>query len=157
MTEAIPVLIGGILGFVGAFLVSRYERSKAAGDAKQRVLARYQAQAAIVVARLRELPTARSGALARLIDRIQGEQVVWAKTQRGMTETLGPGWREPMETLMVIGAELRLLKLNGQMLKAMDRAEEYIERLSRDRTDELRAEWAEVHGELDRAVRAERD
>ncbi|SRR5581483_590112 len=156
--DAALVILGGALGFSGSFFVSRYERKQVSREQKRRILARYQAQAAIVVARLRELPPAAPvGPVGRAIDHLRGEQATWLATQRGMIRALGEHWRDPIEALMATGAELRLLDPSDQTLHTIDDVEDYVLRLSTDRTDALRAEWSGLHQSLELAVRAEAD
>ena len=145
--------VGALLGFAGSYFVSRVERNRIRRDELRRATAAYQAQIASAISRLRELPSAREpGLLGQAIDRVLGEQEVWARTQKGLLETVGPDWRQPIELALASGAQVRLMGPPSALLEAMDRAEDYVSRLAVDRTDELRDEWSSVHRQLAEAA-----
>jgi hypothetical protein len=145
----IATVVGVAFGFLGSYLISWRERSRALHDQLRRAIAAYIADMTTAVARLRELPPAvEPGPLDRALDQLRGEQASWAATQRGLLETLGPEWRTPIEDVIRSGAELRTFQLPGEMTRAMDHADQYMLALMKDRTPALHAEWSEIHAEL---------
>jgi hypothetical protein len=154
--QAVLIILAAALGFAGSFYVSRHEAKKRFADEKRRLLARYQAQAAIVVARLRDLPEpAKLTVLGQILRDLEGEQASWVREQRAILKTLGADWRRPIEDFIATGAEARLLGLSPSTRAVLERVEDYVLRLTQDRTAELREEWSEIHAALDAAIHDE--
>lgn len=150
------VTLGALLGFVGSYLVSRGERAEANRGELRRLLGIYQADVAVAVAKLKELPPAgEPNPLYKAVDSIRGPRLTWASTQRELLRTLGPNWHAPIERVVRTAAQLRLFDISVGLQTAMDAVDDYIIRLGDSREHSVIEEWSKVHSELETQCRNE--
>jgi hypothetical protein len=145
------VTLGAILGFLGSYLVSRLERVAAGKEEVRRLLGSYQADVAVAVARMREIPNVgEPNALSKVVDEIRGPVATWADTQKQLLRILGPDWRAPIERVIRTGAQLKLFGISTGLENAIQDVEDYLIRLGESRQQTVLDEWPSIHSVLDR-------
>lgn len=157
ITGAIGVcgtLSGTGLGYVGAVRISRRDRAAA-------LLAQIRSAAAVYlgalyqsVGELHELPPNRDpNALDRGIRRLQGEQGAWVAQRRAEYRLSGDRYRQLAGQLASAAAQLHALPLPPDLDAAVAAANEYVEKLSEQRTPELIAQWPATRAALLAAIK----
>ena len=101
------------------------------------------------VAELRDVPTNKPpNGLDHAINKMRGEQATWLAHRHAEYRLAGNRYREVPARLGAAIAQLQVLPLPPDVRSAVDAANNYIERLSQDRSPELKAEWSNVHARL---------
>jgi hypothetical protein len=149
--------VGGFLGYLVTFHVSEREREEAKAEALLELYAEFSADLASAVAWIRFFPEAREPDwVSRGIDSLRGELATWAATQKRVQQTLGQGWREPVERFARTSARMRLRPIPDYLMREVEAANDYVEELSVDRSDEVKAKWPDVadavHAAIERAI-----
>jgi hypothetical protein len=141
--------LGAVIGLRGARGISREERAEQARAETLRAFTAYFSALVPVVAELRQLPpTPKSSPLADLVDHVRGEAATYIATRRRLQQLGGDGIREQAVGLAAASLDLRLRPLPPEVNEAIDDANNYVERLGQQRSDELVAEWPGIHKRL---------
>ncbi len=148
-------LLGAIVGVRGALAISRDERRHGQQEDVRRALATYLGAIYPVVNELRELPAVQPvSPLIRWLGRLERSDVAWVRQRRREYRLYGYRHREGGDRLAAAVAELQVRPMPEALQAAVDRANNYIERLGEQRTPELREEWSSVHADLMRGREA---
>lgn len=143
---ALAALIGAFggagIGLVGTQLVSAAERREASQRDKRRAFAAYLGALYPAVSELRSMPPNRPpNALERAQGKLTDEQAAWIRTRKAMTEAT-PHLFGRIDRLSLATAEVEVLDMPPEVLKAVEASNDYVERIGEERTDELKAEWS---------------
>lgn len=144
---------GAVVGLTGARKLSRDERMAQERTETLRSFRNYVGEVVQSVAELRQLPavpeTNRVADLATgLVDRVRGEAAVHMATRMRIHQRYGDRYFELAGKLAAAAIDLRLRNLPETARAAVDRANDYVERLGENRSSELIAEWKGVHADL---------
>jgi len=140
---------GGVLGWRGAARVSRRERDDASIDHIRRTYAAYLGAVYASVAQLHDLPPAAQPApLVRVLNRLRGESATWVATQRSIRMTVGNEHKELARRVVDQVANLQVLAIPEQMRTAVDETNDYLIRLGKQRSPEIKAEWSGIQARL---------
>ena len=142
-------LLGAVVGLRGARSIGREERTEAAHGETVRAFAEYVSALVPIVAELRELPAVPSSSpLESVVNQLRGEAATYFATRRREQELFGGRNREQAARLAAAAVDLRLRPLPQGVRDAIDRANNYVERLGQDRSDEMIAAWPAIHSDL---------
>lgn len=150
----VGVTLGAVMGFGGSFILEERRSRRSAADERQRLLARFFGQLAIVVAEVSRWPAeAPPGFVERgrgwLISRSrQLTAREFARTQEGMRQVFGERPYVRLEELLLTYAELKLTPLEPPVRDALDEALAYAQELAASRSDELKERWWQVRDDL---------
>jgi hypothetical protein len=141
--------LGAAIGLKGARAISREERAEEARAETMRAFTTYVSALIPIVSELREVPPVpKPSPLAEMLDQFRGEAATYIATRRREQELFGGRNREQGARLAAADIDLRLRPLPASVRDAIDTANDYVERLAADRSDELIAEWPEIHKRL---------
>lgn len=146
----VGTLLGTVLGYFGARKISHDERAEALRVEMRDAFAKYLAAAYGWVAELREMPPNQDpGFVERLVEQVQApnEGAKWVRNRRALAK-LGPGYWQLRHALVAAIARLDLLALPTEVRRAVDDANSYLELLAEKRTDQVKAEWPQIHERL---------
>ena len=142
-------LAGTGLGYRGALAINRRDHASALRDRMRSAFAEYLGSLYVSVAELRDVPANKPPTwLDRAVDKMRGEQATWIARRRAEYRLAGDRYRELPAQLGAATAQLQVLPLPPDVRAAVDAANNYIERLSQDRSPQRKAEWSEVHARL---------
>ena len=142
-------LAGTGLGYRGALAINRRDHASALRDRMSSALAEYLGILYASVAELRDLPANKPpNWLDQAINKIRGEHATWLVHRHAEYRLAGNRYRELPARLGAAIAQLQVLPLPPDVRAAVDAANNYIERLSQDRSPELKAEWSDVYARL---------
>jgi len=85
--------------------------------------------------------------LERFQDTLTDEQAAWIRTRKEMTDAT-PHLFGRIDRLSLAAAEVEVLDMPSEVLRAVEAANSYVERLGEERTDELKAEWSSIYERL---------
>lgn len=140
---------GALIGLRGARNISREERAEAARAETLRAFTEYFAALVPVVAELRELPPEpTSSPLADAVAYIRGEAATYIAMRRRQQQLGGDRIRDQATRLAAASLGLRLRQLPPDVTTVVDVANDYVERLGRQRSDDLIAEWPRIYQRL---------
>jgi hypothetical protein len=141
--------LGAVIGLRGARAIGREERAEAARAETLRAFTEYVGALVPVVSELRELPPAPAPSpLADLVDQFRGEAATYLATRRREQQLFGGRNREQAARLASAAIDLRLRPLPQGVRDAINVANNYVEQLGEQRSDELIAEWKGIHSRL---------
>jgi hypothetical protein len=147
-------LAGTGLGYRGALAINRRDQASALRDRMRSALAEYLGILYASVAELRDVPANKPpNWLDQAINKMRSEQATWLAHRRAEYRLAGDRYREVPARLGTAIAQLQVLPLPPDVRAAVDGANNYVERLSEDRSPERKAEWSEVHAQLMAATR----
>jgi hypothetical protein len=150
--EAIAVagtLAGASIGVGGTLIVSRRERQHALNARMRDAFGVFLGALYPAVADLRELPDIDGlPKSVTVINHLRGERATYVATRRREREIFGDALRDRAHRVAIAVAELQVLPLPDQAREAVETGLDYLERLGRRRTPELKAEWTEIHAQL---------
>ncbi|NLT05159.1 MAG: hypothetical protein GXY03_02495 [Solirubrobacterales bacterium] len=107
-----------------------------------------------LVAELRDMPPARPpGAATRLIDRLRGPDAQWLVTQKAIVD-VGNRPRTLGDRLSAALAYVQVLDMPDEVTQAIAEANDYVDRLSKHRSEALKAEWPDILARLQTAKTA---
>jgi hypothetical protein len=160
LISLVSVVVGGALTYVGSLHLRRLELRDAERGEVRRALSFFLGRLYIVIAILRDAPPDPPPSLpekiqdkaASISPRVRAS--AWVRTQRGLRETFGDGFRDPMEGLSIAYAHLQLLPLDRALRGRIDETMDYLELLSTTRTDEVKGRWPEMRRSLLNAIEA---
>lgn len=142
-------LAGAALGVAGAARISRAARREALNDRMRDAFGIYLGALYPAVADLRELPDVEGlPVLDQAVNRLRGEKATFIASRRRERQIFGDGMRNRAHGVGVALAGLQVLPLPMPVRSAVDVANDYLERLGERRTEDLKAEWTEVHKKL---------
>lgn len=151
MDAGVAALLGAGVGLIGALAISRVERADVALRERRRAYAAYLGALYPLVAELRGMPAGRQpGGIDRIVDRVRGPDAQWVASQKaivalgGRPHTLG-------DRLSAALAYVQVLDMPGDVMSAIDAANDYVERLSKERTVAAKAEWPPLYARLQSA------
>jgi hypothetical protein len=141
--------LGAVLGLRGARAISREERAEAVHAETVRAFTGYVSALIPIVSELREVPPVpKASPIAEIVDQLRGEAATYIAARWREQELFGGRNREQGARLAAADIDLRLRPLPAGVRAAIDAANDYVERLSADRSEELIAEWPEIHQRL---------
>lgn len=146
---------GAWLGFLGARRISSSDRAEARRVQRQEIFASYLGALYPVVAELREMPANPKGwrtFVSETIDSLQGEAASYVSARRAL-EGIGNQHVIRADRLAAAVAQVQVLGMPDEVVAAFDAANEYVESLGEERTDELKARWPALHERLQSAAR----
>jgi hypothetical protein len=152
MDAATAALVGAFggsgIGFLGALKINADQRREAERTEKRRAFALYLGALYPAVAELREMPPNKAPDLVeQAVDRLSSEQASWLRTRRSLTAA-SPHLFGRMDRLHAAVAQVQTLKMPPEVMGAFEKANNYVERLGEERTDQRLKEWPEIHGQL---------
>lgn len=149
MDPGIAVLAGAGIGLLGALLASGLERVAAERREMRRAYGAYVGSLYPPVGELLEMPPDPPLPwAARLLDRWRDEAATWAANQKARRKVLGDRPLELGDRVAAAYAQLQMLPLPASAKDAVDLANDYFERLSRERTEAVKSEWPSIHDRL---------
>jgi hypothetical protein len=141
--------LGALIGLRGSREISREERAEAARAETLRAFTGYVSAAAVTVGELRDLPPVPKPApLDELVNRFRGPAATYIATRRHEQQITGGRNRELAARLSVAYLDLWLRPLPRYVRAAIVAANDYIERLSAQRSEQIIAEWRGIHARL---------
>lgn len=142
-------LAGAAVGVAGALRISRHARRDALNDRMRDAFGIYLGALYPAVAELRDLPDVDGlPKLDRAFNWLRGERATFIASRRNERQIFGDGLRDRAHRVGIAVADLQVLPLPKPVRDAVDRANNYLERLGRRRTPEIKAEWSEIHKQL---------
>jgi hypothetical protein len=147
---------GAVIALKGARSLSRDEREAAARAETLRAYRLFVGEAVKSVAELRRLPPAvEPNALEKVgefVDRLgRSDAEVTMRTRARVHERYGDRHLVLADEFAVAAVDLRLRELPTAVRAAVDAAADYVARFDEQRSDELTAEWKDVHARLNAA------
>lgn len=134
-------LAGASLGLAGGAAISRGERRESRRIEMRQVYARFLAATYSAVAELRELPPGSEGTtISRILDQIRGEEASYVQTRKTLAE-MGNTHIARMDRMNAAIAEIQVLDLPPELIAIVNDTGEYVQRLSDERTEPVKAEW----------------
>lgn len=155
MDPALAALIGAFGGsgisLLGTRGISTAERQETLRREKRRAFAAYLGALYPAVSELRSMPPNRlPNTFERIQDKVADEQSAWLRTRREITKAT-PHLFARIDRLSLATAEVEVLDMPATVLAAIEAANDYVERLGEERTDELKAEWSSIYDRLQAA------
>lgn len=152
MDAALAGLVGAFggagIGLGGALKINADQRRSAMLAEQRRAFASFLGAIYPVVVELQGLPPNREpGLVGRLTDSFLGEQASYAITQKQLATAM-PQHAARLDRLAGAIALVQALDVPGELASAIDEANDYVERLSDDRTEERKAEWTAIRDRL---------
>jgi hypothetical protein len=146
--SVLGTLAGAGLGLAGASAISRAERREDRRVELKRAYARFLAATYSAVAELRELPPDSEGSkLASIIEQFRGEDATYVQTRKTLA-AMGNTHITRMDRLNAAIAEIQVLGMPPKVVVVVNETGEYVQRLSDERSDEVKAEWPEIFERL---------
>jgi hypothetical protein len=148
-------LAGVGLGYLGSLRVLKRQREDALGDRMRDSFSAFLGAMYAAVGELRDLPHVEGGpaVLPRLQRFIRGEAADYVITRRRERATFGDLLRDTAHQVGIAYADLQILPVPDDVRVAVDRAMEYLERLSHDRRPATLNEWTDVYKDLQTAAK----
>ncbi len=145
--------LGALIGLKGARRLSRDERAVVERAETVRAFKLYVTAAVQIVSELRQIPPAPEPnpveeAIGGVFDRLRGEAGTQMATRARLHRLYGDRHHDLGDRLSAAYIDVRLRDLPANARAAIDETNDYIERLSDQRTNELIARWKEVHAHL---------
>lgn len=154
MDAGVAALIGAGIGLLGAAGISKTERHDTAVRERRQAFAAYTGALYPVVAELRGMPPKRSRSrFDEAIERLRGPDREWVASETAIAE-LGGRPHALGDRLAGAFAQIQVLDMPEQAMDAVRAANDYVERLSADRAEAVKAEWPAIHTQLDTATRS---
>ena len=152
LVGVLGTLAGTGVGLAGATALSRDERRDDRQVERRQIFARFLAATYSVVAELRELPPGSEGSvLAKIIDQIQGEDAAYVRTRKELAK-MGNTHFTRLDRMNASIAEIQVSDLPAEVVNIVNETGEYVQRLSDERTDEVKAEWPAIAKRLQEAT-----
>lgn len=146
-------MVGAAITLRGARRLSRDDRVAAERSETLRAYRVFVAEAVKSVAELRQLPAVTApkvveNASAAVMNRLLGKAGAQMALRSRIHRRYGDRHLNLADHLAAATVDLRLRELPPTARAAVDAAVDYVERLSAQRSDELRAEWQKIHARL---------
>lgn len=152
MSAATSALIGAfggaLIGLAGAWLLDVLQNRRAERKERRRAFAAFLGALYPAIGEFREMPPNREGGLyEKLSSVLQTDQAAWVQARRGIAQSF-PDLFGRIDRLLASLAVLQVLDLSPAARTAIDEATDYAERLAKERSPKVRAEWPEIHDTL---------
>jgi hypothetical protein len=148
-SEAIAVvgtLAGACVGVGGTVVIARRERQHLLNVRMRDAFGVFLGAMYPAVADLRELPDVNDLPIAaKAYNKLRGEPATFVANRQREREVFGDVLRDRAHRVAIAFAELQVLPLPREAREAIDTTMEYLERLSKRRTPELKAEWTVIY------------
>lgn len=144
---------GAVVTLKGARSLSRDEREAIERRETARAYRAYVAEAVKSVAELRQLPPVPkpdplTEAVGSVLGAFRSDADETMATKRRIYQQYGERHQRLADQLVTIGIDLVLREIPASARAAVKTTNDYILRLSEERSEELAAEWKEIHAQL---------
>jgi len=146
-------VVGAVIALKGARSLSRGERAALERNEVARAYRAYVAEAVKTVAELRQLPPVQepdpiADAVGAVVNVFRTEADAKMATKARIHKMYGDRHLLLADQLVTAGVDLGLREIPPSARAAVEAADDYVVRLSDDRSDVLIAEWKDVHAKL---------
>lgn len=163
VSTLLGVGVGALLTYLGTALVESRRRHDDAATERRRALAQFLGRLYNVVGTISQWPQELPPSLLERLRAATWERSArvrtndWVRSQRRMRKVFGDNLYEPMHRFTESYAALQLLTLEPSVRREIEATTDYVERLAKDRSETMQAEWGTRRARLLEAIGAAGD